>query len=111
MANFGHRETTRCFLEGLSTDELQYIAAFLGACVLDPALGDPDASRDCMAKLITQYEWNRRPYRMPCVKASSAAQLDTDTDVAHKMILLLEYLSLNRTLREPAAWSVESGTA
>ncbi len=111
MANLCHRETARSFLEGLSTDELQYIAAFLGACVLDPMLGDPDASRDCMARLIAQYEWNRRPYRMSRIRGSSGTQLNTDTDVTHKMILLLEYLSLNRTLRDPAAWSVESGTA
>jgi hypothetical protein len=111
MANLSRRENARCFLEGLSTDELQYIAAFLGACVLEPMVGDPDASRDCLARLITQYEWNRRPYRMSRLSNSPDSQRDTDTDVAHKMILLLEYLSMNRTLGEPAAWAVESGTA
>jgi hypothetical protein len=111
MADRCHRETARNFLEGLSTDELQYIAAFLGACVLEPMLGDSDASRDCLARLIGQYEWNRRPYRMSRVSCSPESQFDTSTDVVHKMILLLEYLSMNRTLNEPAAWSVESGTA
>ena len=111
MANLCHRETARSFLEGLSTDELQYIAAFLGACVLEPVPGDLDSSRDCLARLITQYEWNRRPYRMHRVSSCPGSHFDTDTDVAHKMILLLEYLSMNRAVGEPAAWPVESGTA
>jgi len=110
-ANLSRRESARSFLEGLSTDELQYIAAFLGACVLEPMLDDSDASRDCLARLIAQYEWNRRPYRMSRVSQSPESLFDADTDVAHKMILLLEYLSMNRALHEPAAWSVESGTA
>lgn len=108
MTNFDRRETARRFLEGLSTDELQYIAAFLGARLLDPALGISEASRDCLARLIAQYEWNRRPYRMAKSDDESNA---AHPDVAHKMILLLEYLSIGRAAHQPTAWTVESGTA
>ena len=107
MTNLDRRESARRFLEGLSTDELQYIAAFLGARLLDPALGVSEASRDCLARLIAHYEWNRRPYRMASDDASNAAH----PDVAHKMILLLEYLSIGPVAHEPTAWTVESGSA
>lgn len=69
----------RRFLAGLSTDELQYIAEFLGACVLESA-GRPAASRGELAEGIEQFEQVRH------------ADSDCPADHEHKMILLLEYL-------------------
>ena len=92
------RENTRRFLEGLSTDELQYIAAFLGAKILDP---NPDVSplnRDELSREIERYE------------VSQAGSLD-GADQVHKMILLLEFLSLGRSLRPDQAWSNGVGRA
>ena len=71
------------FLLGLSTDELQYIAEFLGACVLESA-GRAAFSRRDLAEGIAQFEQVRR------------ATLDCCDDRAHKMILLLEYLCVSR---------------
>ena len=111
MATFKRRDVARRFLEGLSTDELQYIAGFLGASVLDPTLATAEASRECLARLIAQYEWNRRPYRMPVAAGVVRSQCDSDPDVAHKMILLLEYLSISRLAHEPTALLLEGGSA
>jgi hypothetical protein len=61
------QKKARKFLQGLSKDELQYIAEFLGACILEP---------DC----ISQFERIRR------------ASPDCFADQEHKMILLREYL-------------------
>jgi hypothetical protein len=72
-----HKSQARHFVQGLSSDELQFIAGFLGACVLDSA-GSVCASRAQWAERITRYQ-----------------QLLTEcrsTDQEHKMILLLEYL-------------------
>lgn len=94
----GRRETTRRFLEGLSTDELQYIAAFLGAKILDP---NPDVSplnRAALASEIERYEVSQRGAR-------------NEADAAHKMILLLEFLSIGKSLRADQAWSNGVGIA
>jgi hypothetical protein len=73
------QKKARKFLAGLSTDELQYIAEFLGACVLESA-GHAESSRRELADGITQFEQVRgMPTRGP-------------GDQEHKMILLLEYL-------------------
>ncbi len=61
----------RRFLQGLSSDELQFIAEYLGACILEsagPCQGDP-----CQPTAESRY----------CPKTA---------DAEHKMILLLEYL-------------------
>ncbi len=76
------RKTARRFLQGLSTQELQYIAAYLGACLLESAQYSEPASRSRMAWDIMQYEWSATG----CVGCVS-------DDVEHKMILLLEYLT------------------
>ena len=92
------RENARRFLEGLSTDELQYIAAYLGAKILDP---NPDVSplnRAELSREIERYEVSR------CSARDRA-------DQAHKMILLLEFLSLGRSLRPDQAWSNGGGIA
>ncbi len=69
----------RRFLLGLSYDELQFIAEFLGACTLE----SPETCRCSRAQLAQRIAWFQE------------ARLDhpcrTD-DQEHKMILLLEYL-------------------
>jgi hypothetical protein len=73
------QKKARKFLLGLSTDELQYIAEFLGTCVLE-SLGRSALSRRELAEGIAQFEQVRR------------ARTDCPSDQEHKMILLLEYL-------------------
>ncbi len=69
----------RKFLQGLSQDELQYIAEFLGACALE-SVGDRTSNREELAEGIAQFERVRD------------AQAGRPSDREHKMILLLEYL-------------------
>jgi len=76
-ADSPHQSRARRFLEGLSADELQFIAEFLGACVLDSP-GKSCASRAQWADRITRYQ-----------QASAGSH---SADREHKMILLLEYL-------------------
>jgi hypothetical protein len=64
-------------VRGLSSDELQFIAGFLGACVLD-ASGNPCRSRAQWAERIARYQ-----------QASTGCR---SADQEHKMILLLEFL-------------------
>lgn len=78
------QKKARRFLLGLSTDELQYIAEFLGACVLE-SVGRSEFSRREMAQGIAQFEEVRRG-RGGC-----------PADQEHKMILLLEYLCRSRS--------------
>ena len=77
------QKKARDFLLGLSTDELQYIAEFLGACVLESA-GRAAISRRELAEGIALFEHTRH---------TAAGRLD---DREHKMILLLEYLCRSR---------------
>ena len=70
----------RRFLMGLSSDELQFIAEFLGACILEPTEEDR-CSRSELAERITQFQRGR----LRCSPGCSE-------DQGHKMILLLEYL-------------------
>ena len=79
-ADSPHKSTARRFVQGLSSDELQFIAGFLGACVLDSS-GRPRASRAQWAERIARYQQTPADCR-PCHSA----------DREHKMILLLEYL-------------------
>jgi len=72
-----HKSQARRFVQGLSGDELQFIAEFLGACVLDSA-GQSCASRAQWAERITRYQ--------------QAIDGCRSADQEHKMILLLEYL-------------------
>ena len=69
------RLKVRRFLEGLSADELQFIAAFWGGCVLesDGHLGN---YRSLLVQRISQ------------LQSHSAPTYDGD----HKLILLMEYL-------------------
>ena len=76
-ADSPHKSQARRFVEGLSADELQFIAEVLGACVLDPS-GQSCASRAQWAERIARYQ------------QASAGRGSPDRE--HKMILLLEYL-------------------
>jgi len=66
----------RRFLLGLSTDELQYIAEFLGSCVIE-----------CASPTEERIE------RFGCGRS---AQMYNRGDQQHKMIVLLEYLRRSR---------------
>ena len=77
------QKKARKFLQGLSRDELQYIAEFLGACVLE-SWGPVPLGRRELADGITHFEQVRCACR------------DRGGDQEHKMILLLEYLCRSR---------------
>ena len=79
-ADSPHQSQARRFVKGLSSDELQFIAEFLGACVLD-STGKPCISRAQWAERITRYQ----QVSAGCLGGRSA-------DREHKMILLLEFL-------------------
>ena len=74
------RRKARRFLEGLSTNELRYIASYLGACVLESGLHADPESRSQVLWQIAQHECSRTD---GCACAGSAE---------HQMILLVEYL-------------------
>jgi hypothetical protein len=71
------QKKARWFLQGLSNDELQYIAEFLGACVLESSRHEA-CSRRQLADGIAHFDRFRSA---PC-----------GNDPDHKMIVLLEYL-------------------
>ena len=79
-ADSPHKSRARRFVRGLSSDELQFIAGFLGACVLDSSVS-PCASRAQWAERITRYQ-----------QASAGCHSCRSADQEHKMIVLLEYL-------------------
>jgi hypothetical protein len=81
------KRSTRRFLQGLATDELQYIAEFLGACILESG-GQCRGSRTQLAEAIKQFERNRHGE----TAGADSRSLDPIQDQEHKMILLLEYL-------------------
>jgi hypothetical protein len=93
------RRPARRFLQGLSTDELRYIASYLGACLLESELHSGATSRHQIAWDILQYE---------CCRRGFPVALAGDEDAEHKMILLLEYLSCSRCA---AAVKVAAGSA
>jgi hypothetical protein len=70
------------FLLGLSSDELQFIAEYLGCCILESG-GQCRCSRAELAQRIAQFQKARQD------SAHSTA------DQEHKMILLLEFLCLS----------------
>jgi hypothetical protein len=81
-ADESRRFRARRFLVGLSADELQFIAEFLGASVLDAAK-IAGCSRQELAERIARFRSARAPRsRTPSVLP----------DEDHKTILLLEYL-------------------
>jgi hypothetical protein len=76
------RDAVLAFLQGLSGDELQYLAEFFGSCTLEScACSEP---RERLAEQIAAFERAKRPGRTP-----DAAWL---ADQDHKLILLVEYI-------------------
>lgn len=75
------RRKAKSFLSGLSRDELRYIADFFGASILDPDL-NAGSSRAAAAVSVERFE-----------KLQSGNAV---TMCCHKMILLLEFLSLTQ---------------
>jgi hypothetical protein len=82
------RRQTRRFLQGLATDELQYIAEFLGSCILEHS-GHCRSSRTQLAEAIRQFDYARHNGSGDPHGSGVAGSLQ---DQEHKMILLLEYL-------------------
>ncbi|HEX3879072.1 MAG TPA: hypothetical protein VHW24_18930 [Bryobacteraceae bacterium] len=77
------RSRSRRFLEGLSSDELQFIAEYLGSCILESTYSC-GCSRAELARRVAQFEAARgNPTRQ---------QERQEADSGHKMILLLEFL-------------------
>ena len=74
------KSEARRFLAGLSSDELQFIAEFLGSCILESPARCA-RSRAALAERIARFQQAR---------ADRARMRSTDQEL--KMILLLEYL-------------------
>jgi hypothetical protein len=77
------RPKTRRFLAGLSCDELQFLAEFLGASILEWDCQRP-SSRAQLAGRVASFQ-----------KARCGCQHAPAADQDHKMILLLEFLCLS----------------
>jgi hypothetical protein len=73
------KSKARRFLAGLSSDELQFIAEFLGSCILDAPVHCA-RNRAELAERIARFQ------------QAPADCARTRSDQEHKMILLLEYL-------------------
>lgn len=76
------RSPARRFLRGLSRDELEYIAEFLGACILESS-ARRRSTRAQMAERIAEFQQGRLGYAA------------CSPDQEHKMVLLLEFLCLD----------------
>lgn len=113
MSRLGGRESARDFLEGLSTDELRYIAAYFGARTLDPALNDETETRGCRARAIERYEQRRiARHKSERLAGSGRTAIKQTEYVTHKMIVLLEFLTMReRTARSANAWHAAAGCA
>jgi hypothetical protein len=83
-ADCSSQATARSFLSGLSADELQFIADFQAACILESSCCIR-CSRAQLAARIADFQRSR------------GATSDQD----HKMILLLEYLCRSGMQEEP----------
>ncbi len=76
MVSDRQRRKARQFLLGLSTDELQYIAEFMGSCVVE---------------CEQPYRWTRLQLTQ-WIQRFDRGQKRSLADRQHKMILLLEFL-------------------
>lgn len=85
------------FLEGLSRDELRYIADYFGASVLDPDLG-PAPTRAAAARRVERFQ-----------RMSAGDSRGRTVHESHKMILLLEFVSLSQS--KPQAFAARAGAA
>ena len=90
-ANSSLKSRARRFLAGLSRDEMQFIAEFLGCCILE-AVRRPAYSRAQLAQAICDFQGARR----------GLCGLRAE-DQEHKMILLLEYLCCSGIEQIPLA--------
>lgn len=77
------------FLAGLSSDELQFIADFLGSCILESQARCARNRAECAQRIA----------RFQSARANSAAVRSNDLEL--KMILLLEYLCCAGAQEEP----------
>ena len=107
MAVHARRDSTRRFLEGLSTDELEYIAEYLGCRLLDPQSEAVHCDRNDLALDVERFQFSRCAHRPALTSTAGGTQVAVrkGTDIAHQMILLLEYLSLSELGEGPVAWS------
>ena len=78
------RSKARRFLAGLSSDELQFIAGFLGSCILES--------------------------QGPCTNDRSVRARQLSADQELKMILLLEYLGCSGLQKGPLTVTASSPT-
>jgi hypothetical protein len=85
-ADCSSKAKARSFLSGLSADELQFIADFQAACILESSCSTR-CSREQLAERIAAFQRSR------------GATSDQD----HKMILLLEYLCRSG-MQEERGW-------
>ena len=85
----GRRRAAQRFLEGLSGDELEYIAEYFGARLIESCPTYPALTRDEIALAIQRYE-------------SAVSRPSTRGRSSHMMILL-EYLSMNRAPQRETA--------
>ena len=92
------KNRTQRFLEGLSRDELHYIAEFLGSCILQKTRSGVNDG-DHVVEAIRGFE-NQAGQAMS--GTSSQGQL---TNREHKMILLYEYLSRKSSARASSSSS------
>ena len=88
------RQGVHDFLLGLSWDELEYIAEFVGSTILDSVVRSSH-SREQLAGRIAEFELSRRA----CRRASS----EMLGDQYHKMIVLMEFLCRTGPRDEPMA--------
>ena len=107
MSTAGREQAARRFLEGLSTDELRYIASYFGTRVLDPGMPPPGQNRNQIAQSIERYEGAKKG---PESKTAGGDSRYSRRKVTHQMMVLIEYLSAC-TLDTPATLPVQAGCA
>jgi hypothetical protein len=107
MAVHARQDSMRRFLEGLSTDELEYIAEYIGCRLLDPETEAVHGDRNGLAVDVERFQLSRPGHAATMVSTAGGIQVAVrnGADIAHKMILLLEYLSLSELGEGPVAWS------
>lgn len=113
MSRLARRASAKEFLEGLSTDELQYIAAYFGTRTLVPGMGDRTATRGRRAREIERYERGRAK-KLEYISSQGRARTSTKraSAVSHKMIVLLEFLIVSeRTAPAADSWPAMGGCA
>ena len=107
LSTAGREQAARRFLEGLSTDELRYIAAYFGTRVVDPGLPPPSQNRNQIAQSIERYEDAKKG---PEPKTAGSDSRCCGSMAGHQMMVLLEYLSAC-SLDTPATLPVQAGCA